>query len=224
MWFTFFSGSFSKELIISLSSSSFDFKSDFVYFFLILAACLTTFYSTKLFYSIINNKQISIGFFYCRRRYRYALNNPWEYAALLKIIKRVLNLDLRPGIIHFYKFTPYFNLYHICKNKGFKWKILYSILKERSFNFKQLTLLWVYFPLMVLLVLSIISGYVFHDMFLGISSDFFYKDVYILPQIKLNFIESNFQFFFFFKKYFPLILSFIFFFFLKLLIFLLKNH
>jgi hypothetical protein len=77
---------------------------------------------------------------------------------------------------------------------------------------------------MVLLVLSIISGYVFHDMFLGISSDFFYKDVYILPQIKLNFIESNFQFFFFFKKYFPLILSFIFFFFFKLLIFLLKNH
>jgi len=78
----FFSGAFSKELIISLSSSAFDLKSDFVYFFLILAACLTTFYSTKLFYSIINNKQISISFFYYKQpknliTFRYINNHTY---------------------------------------------------------------------------------------------------------------------------------------------------
>jgi NADH-ubiquinone oxidoreductase chain 5 len=48
----FFSGAFSKELIILLSSTSYIFSGDFIYFCLISAAFFTSFYSIKLLYYI----------------------------------------------------------------------------------------------------------------------------------------------------------------------------
>jgi len=48
----FFSGAFSKELIISLSSNVYLIDGEFIYFMLILAACMTLYYSIKLTYFI----------------------------------------------------------------------------------------------------------------------------------------------------------------------------
>lgn len=54
----FFSGAFSKELIISLSSNVYLIDGEFIYFMLILAACMTLYYSIKLTYFIYAKTKI----------------------------------------------------------------------------------------------------------------------------------------------------------------------
>lgn len=65
-----------------------------------------------------------------------------------------------------------------------------------------------YQPLNYLLLLSIFSGFYFQDIFLGIGSDFFSKDIYVNPIQQQRFFESCFENSIFFKKYFPLIFTF----------------
>jgi NADH-ubiquinone oxidoreductase chain 5 len=54
--FPFFSGAFSKELIIQYSKTNFLLEGNFIFFILLLCAGLTTFYSFKLLYSIFIKK------------------------------------------------------------------------------------------------------------------------------------------------------------------------
>merc|ERR1712127_822892 len=54
--FPFFSGAFSKELIIQYSKLNFLLDGNFTYNILIFSAGLTTFYSSKLFFSIFIKK------------------------------------------------------------------------------------------------------------------------------------------------------------------------
>lgn len=75
-----------------------------------------------------------------------------------------------------------------------------------------------------MLFLSIISGYFFQDIFLGLGSNFFSKDIFINPVQDQRFIESFFEVSFFFKKNLPLILSLIFFFFFEFFNFFLKKN
>lgn len=66
-----------------------------------------------------------------------------------------------------------------------------------------------YIPLLILLFLSITSGYLLSDIFLGLGSDFFSKIIFINPLQKQIFFEKHFEIFFF--KYIPIICSFFFF-------------
>jgi NADH-ubiquinone oxidoreductase chain 5 len=54
--FPFFSGAFSKELIIQYSKLNFLLEGDFTYNILLFSAGLTTFYSSKLFYHLFIKK------------------------------------------------------------------------------------------------------------------------------------------------------------------------
>ena len=56
MVFLFFSGAFSKELIIQLSKLTFIIEGNFIYNILLFSAGLTTFYSFKLLYIIFFKK------------------------------------------------------------------------------------------------------------------------------------------------------------------------
>jgi NADH-ubiquinone oxidoreductase chain 5 len=66
-----------------------------------------------------------------------------------------------------------------------------------------------YIPLLFLLFLSITSGYLLSDIFLGLGSDFFSKIIFINPLQKQIFFEKHFEIFFF--KYIPIICSIFFF-------------
>jgi len=55
--FPFLSGSLSKELIINISSNSYLFKGDFIYFMLLLAACMTLYYSIKLIFFVLTKNK-----------------------------------------------------------------------------------------------------------------------------------------------------------------------
>ena len=92
-------------------------------------------------------------------------------------------------------------------NKYFKKKNFNFLIKIKSsidyINFVFLSLLF-------LLLLSIVSGYIFSDIFLGIGSDFFSKSIFINPLQKQIFFEKHFEIFSF--KFIPLICSFFFFF------------
>jgi NADH:ubiquinone oxidoreductase subunit 5 (subunit L)/multisubunit Na+/H+ antiporter MnhA subunit len=59
----FFSGSFSKELIIILSSNYYILNGDFIYYLLIISANITVFYSTKLVFFIFSKNKIRKNFF-----------------------------------------------------------------------------------------------------------------------------------------------------------------
>ena len=79
------------------------------------------------------------------------------------------------------------------------------------------TEMYIYFMLIFLLLLSITSGYLLSDIFLGLSSNFFYNNIYINPVQNQIFFEKYFEIFFI--KIIPLIISFFFFFFFINLIF-----
>ena len=66
-----------------------------------------------------------------------------------------------------------------------------------------------YIPLLFLLFLSITSGYLLSDIFLGLGSDFFSKIIFINPLQKQIFFEKHFEIFFF--KYIPILCSIFFF-------------
>ena len=166
----FFSGAFSKELIISLSSTSYIFSGNFIYFCLISAAFLTSFYSIKLLYFITWQTKKKIG----------------NDIIILKNKKSTISFD--------YKSSTLFNR---------------KYLKFKSYFYKKFTFWWVFYPLTLLLYLSIFSGFIFQDIFLGIGSDFFSKDIYVNPIQQQRFFESCFENSLFFKKYFPLIFTFI---------------
>jgi hypothetical protein len=87
------------------------------------------------------------------------------------------------------------------------WKYLSGFYKTQDTFYY--TRLWVYVPLTFLLVLSLFSGYLYQDIFLGQGSDFFFKDVYVNPIQKQRFFEAFFDTSFFFQKYFPFIITFL---------------
>jgi NADH-ubiquinone oxidoreductase chain 5 len=94
----------------------------------------------------------------------------------------------------------------------------FSINKKSSVDYIN----FVFLTLLFLLFLSIVSGYIFSDIFLGIGSDFFSKSIFINPLQKQIFFEKHFEIFSF--KFIPLICSFFFFFFfIYLNIYLKKN-
>jgi NADH:ubiquinone oxidoreductase subunit 5 (subunit L)/multisubunit Na+/H+ antiporter MnhA subunit len=161
----FFSGAFSKEQILSLSTNLYILNGEIIYLMIMLGAFFTLFYSIKLLF-----------FIYAKNRI---------YTPYFSIKKRI----------------EYYNL----KNLEIKHFIVYK-------------------PLILLLFLSITSGYIFHDVFLGINSDFFIKDIYINNIQKKRFIENDFEVFFFFTKYFPFLLSIFSFFIFENLNYLIKNN
>jgi NADH:ubiquinone oxidoreductase subunit 5 (subunit L)/multisubunit Na+/H+ antiporter MnhA subunit len=110
----FFSGAFSKEQILSLSSNLYILNGEVIYLMIMFGAFFTLFYSIKLLF-----------FIYAKNRI----------------------------------YTPYFSL-----NKNFE-----------NYTFKKLEIkhFIVYKPLILLLLLSIVSGYLFKDVFLNINGDFF---------------------------------------------------
>ena len=59
----FLSGSCSKEIIISLSSTNYIIDGDFIFFSLLITAAITSFYSIKLLYYIYSNKNSHINIF-----------------------------------------------------------------------------------------------------------------------------------------------------------------
>lgn len=165
MDYLFFSGAFSKEQILSLSTNLYILNGEIIYLMIMLGAFFTLFYSIKLLF-----------FIYAKNRI---------YTPYFSIKKRI----------------EYYNL----KNLEIKHFIVYK-------------------PLILLLFLSITSGYIFHDVFLGINSDFFIKDIYINNIQKKRFIENDFEVFFFFTKYFPFLLSIFSFFIFENLNYLIKNN
>lgn len=92
------------------------------------------------------------------------------------------------------------------------------------YNKKKFQIRYVYYPLYILMYLSILSGFIYQDIFIGIGSDFFSKDIFINPSQNLRFLESSFETSFFFKKYLPFILTLFSFFFFEYLNFFLKNN
>lgn len=92
-----------------------------------------------------------------------------------------------------------------------KYIFLTSLYKKNIFQIR-----YVYYPLYILMYLSILSGFIYQDIFIGIGSDFFSKDIFINPTQNLRFLESSFETSFFFKKYLPFILTLFSFFFLNI--------
>ena len=70
---------------------------------------------------------------------------------------------------------------------------------------------YVYKPLLFLLFLSITSGYLLSDIFLGLGSNFFSDIIFINPVQNQVFFEKHFEIFF--LKIMPILISFFFFFF-----------
>jgi len=81
---------------------------------------------------------------------------------------------------------------------------------------------YIYYPLILLLLLSITSGYLLSDIFLGLGSNFFSKSIFINPIHKQIFFEKFFEIFFF--KYIPLLCSLIFFFIFDIFNYYFKIH
>ena len=69
---------------------------------------------------------------------------------------------------------------------------------------------YVYLPLLFLLFLSIVSGFLLSDIFLGIGSNFFSEIIFINPLQKQIFFEKHFEIFS--LKYIPILVSLFFFF------------
>ena len=74
-------------------------------------------------------------------------------------------------------------------------------------KFKFFKFFLFYLPLFFLVILSISSGYIFSDLFLGLGNDFFSKDLYINPLHKQLMFENIFETSFYFKKFFPFLMS-----------------
>ena len=68
---------------------------------------------------------------------------------------------------------------------------------------------YIYYPLILLLLLSITSGYLLSDIFLGLGSDFFSNIIFINPVQNQIFFEKHFEIFF--LKIIPILISFFFF-------------
>ena len=68
---------------------------------------------------------------------------------------------------------------------------------------------YVYKPLLFLLFLSLTSGYLLSDIFLGLGSDFFSNIIFINPVQNQIFFEKHFEIFF--LKILPILISFFFF-------------
>ena len=169
--FPFFSGAFSKELIIQYSILNFLIEGNFVFHVLLFSAGLTTFYSFTLLYRVFNK-------------------NPNIY------IKTSLSKENK--FYHNTKLSNNPNL-HLTK-------IHISPTKPNDFAGSA-----IYYFLGILLFLSITSGYLLSDIFLGLGSDFFSKSIFVNPlQNQIGF-EKHFEIFF--VKYIPLCISFFFFFF-----------
>ena len=96
-------------------------------------------------------------------------------------------------------------------------------LREVDYFFRK-DLIFVYLPLNILLILSIVSGILFKDIFLGISSDFFANDIFINSIHKKQHLIYNFELYSFFKKYVPLLLTFLFFIFFEYFNYFIKNN
>lgn len=165
----FFSGAFSKELILSLSSNIYILNGELIYLMIMFGAFLTLFYSLKLLFFIYSKNRIYKSFF-------YVTNTKMKYIERFKIKKEFVS------------------------------------------NFI------VYKPLIVLLFLSIVSGYLFKDVFLNINNNFFIKDIYINNLQKKRFLENDFETVFIFSKYFPFLMSIFSFFVFEYLNFILKNN
>ena len=82
----------------------------------------------------------------------------------------------------------------------------------RNFSLSPKLDSYVYKPLLFLLFLSITSGYLLSDIFLGLSSDFFSNIIFINPVQNQIFFEKHFEIFF--LKIIPILISFFFSFFL----------
>lgn len=81
---------------------------------------------------------------------------------------------------------------------------------------------YVYKPLLFLLFLSITSGYLLSDIFLGLGSDFFSNIIFINPVQNQIFFEKHFEIFF--LKIIPILISFFFFLFFDTFNFNLKRY
>ena len=81
---------------------------------------------------------------------------------------------------------------------------------------------YVYKPLLFLLFLSITSGYLLSDIFLGLGSNFFSDIIFINPVQNQVFFEKHFEIFF--LKIMPILISFLFFFFFDTFNFNLKRY
>ena len=130
-------------------------------------------------------------------------------------------------IIFLYNYKSFIKLYYFIREHTIHIIILSlnscsNVLRLISILIKILKLeVFIYCVLILLLALSIVSGYLLSDIFLGLSSNFFSNSIFINPIQNQIFFEKHFEIFFI--KIIPLINSFFFFFFFDKINFLLKK-
>ena len=119
--------------------------------------------------------------------------------------------------ICWYNYKSFIKLYYFIREHTIHIIILSlnscsNVLKLICIHIKILKLeVFIYCVLILLLALSIVSGYLLSDIFLGLSSNFFSNSIFINPIQNQIFFEKHFEIFFI--KIIPLINSFFFFFF-----------
>jgi NADH-ubiquinone oxidoreductase chain 5 len=102
------------------------------------------------------------------------------------------------------------------------WNIELRNKKTLEQNVSNTLDIYVYLPLLFLLFLSIVSGFLLSDIFLGIGSNFFSEIIFINPLQKQIFFEKHFEIFS--LKYIPILISLFFFFGFDFFNFFLKNY
>ena len=248
--FPFLSGSFSKENIIKLSLYNSFIDGDLIYFFLLVTAAITSFYSIKLLYYIYSPKKTYVYFlptpllfntvsflslFYSRKKKKQEyikkiLKNSekeWKYPYLWYL--HVFLFSFFRKYTYFYLFLGliFLPVSYLSTIKLYFQSLIsflnFSFLAQYFTLFFKKNLL-LYLPLFLLLLLSILSGFFFQDIFIGISSNFFLKDLNSNFIYKLDFFSIYLESFLVFKNFFPFILSFFFFFFFDLFNFFFKYN